>query len=102
MPGRYAAIFYFIERRFDTVNRDRYAETPADPRAGGGRLFSIFRTGKAVLRDLNLTREAGQNRPSVRKVTGLERIHEGKLRLEFVPTPSYATVTAIEAFAQDN
>jgi Malectin domain len=102
VPGRYAATFYFIEHRFDTANRDRYAETPGDVHADGGRLFSVFCNGKAILRDLNLIKEAGENRPLVRKVTGLEANPQGKLLLEFVPSRSYATVTAIEVLSQDN
>jgi hypothetical protein len=102
VPGRYAATFYFIEHRFDAANRDRYGETSGEPHADGGRLFSVFCGGKAILRDVNLIKEAGENRPLVRKVTGLEANPQGKLLLEFVPTRSYATVTAIEVLSQEN
>ena len=102
VPGRYAVTFYFVEHRFDAANRDRYGETSGGAHADEGRLFSVFCNGKVVLRDLDLIKEAGGNRPLVRKVTGLEANPQGKLLLEFVPTRSYATVTAIEVVSQDN
>ena len=95
-PGRYVATFHFIEHRFDAANRDRYAESSADLRQDHGRLFSIFCNGKLILRDLDLIKDAGENRPLVKKVDGLEPNAQGKLLLEFVPTRNYATVTAIE------
>jgi hypothetical protein len=94
--------FYFIEHRFDAANRDRYGETSADGHVDGGRIFSVFCNGKAILRDVNLIKEAGEDRPLVRKVTGLEPNPQGKLLLEFIPTRSYATVTAIEVVSQGN
>ena len=66
----------------------------------GGRLFSVFCNGKTILRDVNLIKEAGANRPLLRKVNGLEPNAQGKLLLEFVPTRNYATVTAIEVVPQ--
>lgn len=100
--GRYAATFYFIEHRFDAANRDRYAETSGDSHVDAGRIFSVFCNGKAILRDVNLIKEAGANHSFVRKVSGLEANSQGKLLLEFVPTRSYATITAIEVVSQDN
>jgi hypothetical protein len=52
------------------------------------------------VRDLDLIRETGENRPLVPRVTGLEPNAQGKLLLEFVPTRNYATVSAIEVVAQ--
>jgi Malectin domain len=100
-PGRYIANFYFIERRFDAANRDRYGES-SDANATGGRLFSVFCNGKVILRDLDLIKVAGENHPVVRKVTGLEPNAQGKLLLDFIPTRNYATVTAIEILPQSN
>lgn len=51
---------------------------------------------------MNLIKEAGENRPLVRKVSGLEPNPQGKLLLEFIPTRSYATLTAIEVVSQNN
>jgi hypothetical protein len=45
---------------------------------------------------LDLIKEAGENHPLVKKVTGLEPNAQGKLLLEFIPTRNYATLTAIE------
>ncbi|HMK20773.1 MAG TPA: malectin domain-containing carbohydrate-binding protein, partial [Terriglobales bacterium] len=101
-PGRYTATFFFVEHRFDASNRDRYGDASADTssRGPGGRLFSVFCNGKAILPNLDLIKEAGENRPLLRRVSGLEPNAQGKLLLEFVPTRSYATVTAIEVVAQ--
>jgi hypothetical protein len=98
-PGRYTATFYFIERRFDAANRDRYGEIP-DGEATAGRLFSVYCNGKVILRDLDLIKLAGENHALTRKVSGLEPNAQGKLLLEFVPTRNYATVTAIEVVPQ--
>lgn len=102
-PGRYAVTLHFIEHRFDAANRDRYGDALADTPGGpSGRLFSVFCNGKVIVRNLDLIKEAGENRPLMRRVTGLEPNAQGKLLLEFVPTRAYATVTAIEVVAQSN
>jgi len=100
-PGHYTATFYFIEHRFDSANHDRYAET-SSAAPGSGRLFTVFCNGKAILRDVNLIKEVGADHPMKRRVNDLEPNAQGKLLLEFVPTRSYATVTAIEIVPQDN
>jgi hypothetical protein len=99
-PGRYTATFYFIEHRFDSGNRDRYGDSSSAP--ARGRLFSVFCNGKAIVSNLDLIREVGENRPLVRRVSGLEPNAQGKLLLEFIPSRAYATVTAIEVVAQAN
>jgi hypothetical protein len=100
-PGHYTATFYFIEHRFDSANHDRYAET-SSAAPGSGRLFTVFCNGKAILRDVNLIKEVGADHPMKRRVNDLEPNAQGKLLLEFVPTRSYATVTAIEIVPPDN
>lgn len=95
-PGRYTATFHFIEHRFDAANHDRYGDSVIDSQQTAGRLFSVFCNGKLILKDLDLIKEAGENHPLVKKVTGLEPNAQGKLLLEFIPTRNYATVTAIE------
>jgi Malectin domain len=95
-PGRYVATFHFIEHRFDDANRDRYQDSSEPGGEARGRLFSVFCNGKAVLQNVDLIKEAGENRPFIRKVSGLEPNAQGKLLLEFVPVRNYATVTAIE------
>jgi len=49
-----------------------------------------------------LIKEVGADHPMKRRVNDLEPNAQGKLLLEFVPTRSYATVTAIEIVPQDN
>lgn len=95
-PGRYVATFHFIEHRFDAANRDRYQDSSPEPADARGRLFSVFCNGKAILQNVDLIKDAGENRPLIRKVSGLEPNAQGKLLLEFVPLRNYATVTAIE------
>jgi hypothetical protein len=95
-PGRYTATFHFIEHRFDAANRDRYQDSSEEKSEARGRLFSVFCNGKAVLQNVDLIKEAGENRPLIRKVSGLESNAQGKLLLEFVPLRNYATLTAIE------
>ena len=95
-PGRYTATLYFVEHqgtRAQNANAAR-ADEAAD------RVFNIFCNGKEVVANLNLREEAGENRPLVRRVRGLEANAQGKLLLEFVPVTGYATVTAIEVIPE--
>jgi hypothetical protein len=64
------------------------------------RLFNVFSNRKLLLHDVNILEEVGENRPFVRKFTGLLPNAQGKLLLEFVPTSDYATVSAIEVVPQ--
>jgi hypothetical protein len=90
-PGKYTVTLYFVERG---LNRGSAAtETGGIPEA---RIFDVFCDGKAIIHRLNLREEAGENRPEVRKISGLEPNAQGKLLLEFIPVAQYATVSAIE------
>jgi hypothetical protein len=60
----------------------------------------VFCNRKLILRDLNILEQAGEGRPLVRQVSGLEPDAQGKLLLEFVPVQYYATVSAIEVVPQ--
>lgn len=97
-PGKYSVTLHFIERRMDLASRQQAAVAGAD--GGQHRSFNVFCNGKAILQDLDVLEEAGDNRPLVRKITGLEPNAQGKLLLEFVPVSDYATVTAIEVVPQ--
>ncbi len=100
-PGRYSITLHFIERRFGPNNRDKYVGPPHDPNAAAGaRVFSVYCNGKAIVRDLDIFKEVGENRPLLRTVSGLEPNAQGKLMLEFVPIRDYATVTAIEVLPE--
>jgi hypothetical protein len=60
----------------------------------------VFCNGKTILANLNIVDQAGENRPLIRKLKGLEPNAQGKLLLEFVPVTRYATVTAIEVMPE--
>jgi hypothetical protein len=97
-PGKYVVTLYFIERHFHAANRSQ----PSSDSKGsaGARLFNVFCNRKLILRELNILEQAGESRPLVRRIAGLEPDAQGKLLLEFVPVQYYATVTAIEVVAQ--
>jgi hypothetical protein len=93
-PGRYTVTLYFIQRLRQSESTDGSAATRAD------RAFNVFCNGKAILANLNVAEQAGENRPLQRKIKGLEPNAQGKLLLEFVPVTGYATVTAIEVIPE--
>jgi hypothetical protein len=96
-PGKYTLTLYFIERHL----RADHGQPSPDPGSSSGiRLFSVFGNRKLLLHDENILEEVGENRPLVRRFTGLLPNAQGKLLLEFVPTSDYATVSAIEVVAQ--
>jgi hypothetical protein len=64
------------------------------------RVFDVFCNGKMLVRHLNLQEEIGDNRPFVKRVSGLEPNAQGKLLLEFVPLNRYATISAIEVLPE--
>ena len=91
-PGEYKLALHFIERGVQHTNQ---LSAPS----GEGvheRVFDVFCNGKLVVHSLNLKKEAGENRPVVRKFSGLQPNAQGKLLVEFVPSSQYATVSAIE------
>ena len=94
-------LLHFAEHRFGPGNRDNYVGPPhAADAAIGARVFNVLCNGKTVLGELELFRAAGENRPLVKKITGLEPNNQGKLLLDFVPLKDYATVTAIEVLPE--
>jgi hypothetical protein len=95
-PGKYALTLYFIERHF----RADHGQPSSDSDSSGKRLFNVFCNRKLLLRDVNILEEVGENRPLVRKFTGLQPDAQGKLLLEFVPIRDYATLSAIEVVSQ--
>ncbi len=91
-PGKYRLTLYFIERG-PTGSHGQTAP-------GVMRLFDVSCNHTLLLHDVNLVKEAGRNRPLVKKFSGLEANAQGKLLLEFVPTQGYATVSAIEVMPE--
>jgi hypothetical protein len=72
-----------------------------DGRTGGGgaesRVFDIYCNGRALIRNLDVYREAGGSlRPLDKTFKNLEPNAQGKLILTFVPVRNYALVNAIE------
>ena len=98
-PGKYTVILHFIERRFGFPDQDKSVGSDSGA-ANDSRVFDVFCNGKAIVRHLNVLDQAGDNRPLVRKISGLEPNAQGKLVFEFVPINHYAMVTAIEVIPQ--
>jgi hypothetical protein len=94
-PGQYRLTLHFVERGVQRA----LVTAPSDG-ATASRIFDVFCNGKLVVRQLDLTREAGQNHSLTRRISGLQPNAQGKLLLEFVPTNQYATVSAIEVVAE--
>ena len=89
-PGRYTVTLHFIEHSGTAHNGGSPGVANED------RVFNVFCNGKTILSNLDLEKQAGENRPFTRKIKGVEPNAQGKLLLEFVPVTGYATVTAIE------
>jgi hypothetical protein len=94
-PGKYSVTLHFIEHRA-AAEAARKSVSDRNSSAAEGRVFNVFCNGKTILPDLNILEQAGENRPLVRRIKGLEPNAQGKLLLEFVPVSRYATVSAIE------
>ena len=100
-PGKYTVTLHFIEHHGSAgAGLDRNAAAGTDSGASDNRVFNVFCNGKTVIASLNILEQAGENRPLVRKIKGLEPNAQGKLLLEFVPVTRYATVTAIEVIPE--
>lgn len=87
-PGFYAATMYFAETYWGKENQ-----------GGGGpgqRIFDIYCNGSALVRNLDILKEAGPNHALLKRFHGLRPNAQGKLNFEFVPVVNYASVFAIE------
>jgi hypothetical protein len=84
----------------------RFAETWfGEGRPGGGgagsRIFDVFCNGRALVRNLDVLREAGGPLRQIKKTfRNLEPNAQGKLNLQFVPLVNYAMVNAIEVVGE--
>jgi Malectin domain len=86
--GVYAATMYFAETYWGKENE-----------GGGGpgeRVFDIYCNGSALVRNLDILKEASPNRALVKRFRGLRPTAQGKLNFEFVPVVNYASLFAIE------
>jgi hypothetical protein len=86
--GEYAVTLHFAEKFWGLENPGGGGE--------GSRIFDVFYNGVALLRDLDIYKEAGGNRPLLKTFHGLKANAQGKLMLSFVPVKNYASVYAVE------
>jgi hypothetical protein len=87
-PGTYTVNMYFAETYWGKENE------------GGGnlgeRVFDVYCNGYAIVRNLDILKEAEPNHALIKKFRGLRPTAQGKLDFEFVPVVNYASVFAIE------
>ena len=76
---------------------------PGNPGGGGDgtRVFSVFCNGTALLRGIDLFKEAGINYGVVRAFHHLKPNAQGKLMLSFEPEHDYASIYALEVLDED-
>jgi len=96
-PGEYRLTLHFIERGVQRTPPGASAEATVGSEQ---RIFDVLCNGKLVIKQLNLKREAGENRALIHRISDLRPNAQGKLLLEFVPSSQYATVSAIEVVPQ--
>ena len=86
--GRYGVTLHFAETYWGLEN----------PGGGGvgSRVFDVYGNGMALVRNLDIYKEAGGSRALLKTFHGLESNAQGKLMLSFVPVHNYATIRAIE------
>lgn len=89
---KYRVKLYFAETFFGSK-----LPFAAAPNPEGKRVFNVFCDGQTLLRNFDVTKEAGgPNKALVRTFENLEPNAQGKIVLEFVPVRNYAEVNAIE------
>jgi hypothetical protein len=86
--GDYAVTLHFAEKFWGLENPGGGGE--------GTRVFDVYCNGVALLRDLDIYKEAGGSRPLLKTFHGLKANAQGKLMLSFVPVRNYASVYAVE------
>ena len=86
--GDYAVTLHFAEKFWGLEN----------PGGGGenSRVFDVFCNGVALLRNLDVYKQAGGSRPLIKTFHGIKPNAQGKLLLSFVPVRNYASLYAIE------
>lgn len=93
-PGKYRVTLHFAETWFGTA-----ASNYADP---SSRSFDVYANGTALLRNYQISKDAGGADRSTTKVfRDLEPNAQGTLLLEFVPVKNYAELNAIEIVETD-
>jgi hypothetical protein len=85
--GEYALTLLFAET---------YSGSENEGEGGvGSRVFDVFCNGEALVRKLDIYREAGANRPLLKTFHSLKPNAQGKLLLSFVPVRNYAMLNAL-------
>lgn len=86
--GEYAVTLHFAEKFWGLENPGGGGE--------GDRVFDVFCNGVALIRNLDMYKEAGANHALLQTFHGLKPNAQGKLLLSFVPVRNYASLYAIE------
>lgn len=91
-PGRYTVTLRFAERYFGTAN------STGGP---GSRIFHVFCNNEALLKNLDILKEAGgPDRALEKTFTGVAPNEQGYILLEFKPVVNYALIYAIEVIPE--
>jgi len=92
-PGRYTVTLRFAERYFGTA-----ISMGSGP---GSRIFHVFCNGEALLKNLNVFKEAGgADRALEKTFTGITPNEQGYILLDFKPVLNYAQIYAIEVIPE--
>ena len=87
--GRYRVTLKFCEGHYGRRN--------AGVGGVGSRVFDVYWNGVALLRDFDITKEAGgEGRPLDRTFSGVKPTAQGKIVLTFVPVVGMACVNGVE------
>jgi hypothetical protein len=92
-PGRYTITLRFAERYFGTSN-----SADGGP---GSRVFHVFCNNEALLKNLDVFKEAGGvDRALEKTFTGIAPNEQGYILLEFKPVVNYALIYAVEVIPE--
>ena len=92
-PGRYTVTLRFAERYFGTAN--------SVSGGAGSRIFHVFCNGEAMLKNLDVFKEAGGSGRALEKTfTGVAPNEQGYILLDFKPVVNYAMIYAIEVIPE--
>lgn len=96
--GRYALTLQFAESNFGVTNFGTLTDRPGSV---GSRMFDISCNGVALVRNLDILKEAGAPNRAIQKTFhGLSPNGHSKLVLTFSPLVDYATVRSIEVIQE--
>jgi hypothetical protein len=92
-PGRYRLRLLFAETFFGPTNRGKGGV--------GSRVFNVYCSGVALLRQFDIFKEAGGSRGIEKVFHGITPSPQGRIDVSFEPLVQYAVVQAIELAAED-